>query len=80
MDVDGLLTVGELTRRSGLPVAALHFYEAKGLIRNSRTAGNKRRYQSLSPSGSACRSGSYLCRKMAQIGGFIMAPNSREIT
>jgi MerR family transcriptional regulator, redox-sensitive transcriptional activator SoxR len=38
------LTVGELARRSGVAVSALHFYEAKELIRSRRTAGNQRRY------------------------------------
>lgn len=37
-------TVGEVARRSGVAVSALHFYEAKGLIRSHRTAGNQRRY------------------------------------
>lgn len=38
------LTVGEVAARSGVSVSALHFYEAKGLIRSWRTAGNQRRY------------------------------------
>ena len=38
------LTVGEVARRSGVAVSALHFYEAKGLIRSWRTNGNQRRY------------------------------------
>lgn len=38
------LTVGELAQRSGVAVSALHFYESKGLIRSTRTAGNQRRY------------------------------------
>ncbi|MFD1332874.1 redox-sensitive transcriptional activator SoxR [Methylopila musalis] len=38
------LTVGELARRSGVAVSALHFYEAKGLIFSRRNAGNQRRY------------------------------------
>ena len=37
-------TVGELARRSGIAVSALHFYERKGLIASTRTAGNQRRY------------------------------------
>ncbi len=31
-------------KRSGIAVSALHFYEAKGLIRSRRTNGNQRRY------------------------------------
>jgi MerR family transcriptional regulator, redox-sensitive transcriptional activator SoxR len=38
------LTVGQLAARSGVAVSALHFYEAKGLIRSRRTTGNQRRY------------------------------------
>lgn len=38
------LTVGEVARRSGVAVSTLHFYEAKGLIRSARSAGNQRRY------------------------------------
>jgi MerR family redox-sensitive transcriptional activator SoxR len=39
-----VLSVGEVAARSGLAVSAIHFYEAQGLIRSSRTAGNQRRY------------------------------------
>lgn len=38
------LTVGEVSKRSGVAVSALHFYEAKGLISCQRTEGNQRRY------------------------------------
>lgn len=38
------LSVGEVARRSGVAVSALHFYERKGLIRSLRTAGNQRRF------------------------------------
>lgn len=38
------LSVGQLAARSGAAVSALHFYESKGLISSSRTAGNQRRY------------------------------------
>ena len=39
------LTVGDVSRRSGVAVSALHFYETKGLIASHRTAGNQRRYR-----------------------------------
>lgn len=39
-----LLTVGEVSARSGVAVSALHFYEAKGLIDSHRSRGNQRRY------------------------------------
>ena len=38
------LSVGEVARRSGVPVSTLHFYEAQGLISGWRTDGNQRRY------------------------------------
>ena len=38
------LTVGEVAKRSGVAVSAIHFYEAKGLILSWRNAGNQRRY------------------------------------
>ncbi|RMI09466.1 redox-sensitive transcriptional activator SoxR [Cellulomonas triticagri] len=41
---DDLLSVGEVSRRTGVPVSALHFYEREGLITSERTSGNQRRY------------------------------------
>ena len=38
------LSVGQLSSRSGVPISALRFYEAQGLISAGRTAGNQRRY------------------------------------
>jgi MerR family transcriptional regulator, redox-sensitive transcriptional activator SoxR len=38
------LTPGELSRRSGVAVSALHFYEREDLIVSGRTSGNQRRY------------------------------------
>ena len=40
-----VLTVGELARRSGVAVSAIHFYERKGLIEGWRSGGNQRRYE-----------------------------------
>ncbi|CAM3609693.1 Redox-sensitive transcriptional activator SoxR [compost metagenome] len=39
-----VLSVGQLAARSGVAVTALHFYESKGLIHSTRSAGNQRRY------------------------------------
>jgi MerR family redox-sensitive transcriptional activator SoxR len=39
------LGVGEVARRSGIKVSAIHFYESKGLIASVRSAGNQRRYR-----------------------------------
>ena len=44
MDVEKALTVGEVAARSGVAVSTLHYYEAQGLIRSSRSRGNQRRY------------------------------------
>ena len=38
------LSVGDVARRSGVAVSALHFYERKGLIKAWRSDGNQRRY------------------------------------
>jgi MerR family redox-sensitive transcriptional activator SoxR len=42
--VPAALSVGEVAARSGVAVTALHFYEAEGLIKGWRNAGNHRRY------------------------------------
>jgi MerR family redox-sensitive transcriptional activator SoxR len=38
------LSVGQMARRSGVPVSTLHFYESKGLLKPARTEGNQRLY------------------------------------
>lgn len=43
-DVPLILSVGEVARRSGIAVSALHFYEARGLIAAERSGGNQRRF------------------------------------
>ena len=43
-DIGRPLTVGDVARRSGVAVSALHFYESKGLIRSVRSMGGQRRY------------------------------------
>jgi MerR family redox-sensitive transcriptional activator SoxR len=42
--VRAVLSVGEVAKRSGLAVSAIHFYETQGFIKSTRTAGNQRRY------------------------------------
>jgi MerR family redox-sensitive transcriptional activator SoxR len=44
MSLLSVLSVGEVARRSGLAVSALHYYEREGLIQSWRSAGNQRRY------------------------------------
>jgi MerR family redox-sensitive transcriptional activator SoxR len=40
-----LLTVSEVSRRSGFAPSALRFYEREGLVSATRTAGGQRRYE-----------------------------------
>jgi len=40
-----LLTIGEVSRRSGMSASALRFYEQRGLISSTRSPGNQRRYR-----------------------------------
>jgi MerR family redox-sensitive transcriptional activator SoxR len=42
--MSGLLTIGELARRTGVSVSAIRFYEARGLLNPIRTSGNQRRF------------------------------------
>ena len=40
-----LLTIGEVSRRSGVAASALRFYEERGLITSEQREGGQRRYQ-----------------------------------
>ena len=44
MSPPGLLSIGDLSRRTGLSVSAIRFYEARGLVAAIRTGGNQRRF------------------------------------
>ncbi|MBN9089502.1 MAG: redox-sensitive transcriptional activator SoxR [Reyranella sp.] len=44
MALPPLLSIGELSRRTGLSVSAIRFYEAQGLVRAVRSGGNQRRF------------------------------------
>jgi len=39
-----LLSIGDLSERTGLSVSAIRFYEEKGLVHPSRNAGGQRRF------------------------------------
>lgn len=39
-----MITIGELSERSGVATSALRYYETQGLISSERTTGNQRRY------------------------------------
>ena len=42
--MEELLTIGEVSRRSGVASSALRFYEERGLIRSERAGSGHRRY------------------------------------
>jgi MerR family redox-sensitive transcriptional activator SoxR len=42
---DKLLSIGEVTRRSGVAASALRFYEERGLIESERAGSGHRHYQ-----------------------------------
>ena len=42
--MDNLLTIQEISRRSGVAASALRFYETRGLIRSERAGAGHRRY------------------------------------
>lgn len=44
MKANDLLSIGELSRRTGLSVSAIRFYEEKGLVEALRSSGNQRRF------------------------------------
>lgn len=45
MESKQLLTVSEVSRRSGFAASALRYYEREGLIRATRTGGGQRRFE-----------------------------------
>ncbi|MBD3729669.1 MAG: redox-sensitive transcriptional activator SoxR [Sphingomonadales bacterium] len=44
MNKNDILTIGELSRRTGLAVSAIRYYEEKGLVEPLRSGGNQRRF------------------------------------
>jgi MerR family redox-sensitive transcriptional activator SoxR len=43
--VSDLLTIGEVSRRSGVASSALRFYEERGLLTSERAGSGHRRYR-----------------------------------
>ncbi len=43
--MDEQLTIGQVSKRTGIATSALRFYEEIGLIESTRTDGNQRRYE-----------------------------------
>ncbi len=41
---DDVITIGQLSARTGVAVSAIRFYEDKGLLQAIRTSGNQRRF------------------------------------
>jgi MerR family redox-sensitive transcriptional activator SoxR len=41
---DDIITIGQLSARTGVAVSAIRFYEDKGLLQSIRTSGNQRRF------------------------------------
>jgi MerR family redox-sensitive transcriptional activator SoxR len=44
MTQDRFISIGDLSRRTGVAVSAIRFYEEKGLLTALRTSGNQRRF------------------------------------
>jgi MerR family redox-sensitive transcriptional activator SoxR len=44
LHADDLLSIGEVAERTGVPVSALRFYEAQGLVSSKRSSGGQRRF------------------------------------
>lgn len=44
MQPASFITIGQLSKRTGVAVSAIRFYEEKGLIQSMRTSGNQRRF------------------------------------
>ena len=45
MDARDVLSMGEITRRSGFAASAIRYYEAEGLITARRSAGGQRQFE-----------------------------------
>jgi MerR family redox-sensitive transcriptional activator SoxR len=45
LDKHDLLSIGDVSARSGVAPSALRYYESLGLITSTRTAGDRRRYR-----------------------------------
>jgi MerR family redox-sensitive transcriptional activator SoxR len=44
MTAPAALSIGQLAQRTGLSVSAIRFYEARGLVQATRSAGNQRQF------------------------------------
>jgi MerR family redox-sensitive transcriptional activator SoxR len=42
--IEESLSIGQVADRTGVPISALRFYEARGLISSARSAGGQRRF------------------------------------
>lgn len=82
MDRHDLLTVGEVARRSGVSVATVRFYEDRGLVTSTRTAGNQRRFERhVLRRIAVVRAGQRFGLSLAQVGDALAAlPDDRPPT
>lgn len=74
MSNDGLLPIGELSRRTGVAPSALRYYERLGLVSPVERSGGRRRYAASSAERVAlvrlCQSAGFT---LAEIGRFVAA-------
>ncbi len=79
---DRELSIGEVAARTGVAASALHFYEAKGLIKSRRSEGNQRRYaRDVLRRVSIIRAAQRIGISLAEIGdAFEALPNGRTPT
>ncbi len=82
MDRHDLLPVGEVADRSGVSVPTVRFYEARGLIRSTRTSGNQRRFERhVLRRIAVVRAGQQFGLSLAEIGDALAAlPEDRPPT
>ncbi|MCT8986892.1 redox-sensitive transcriptional activator SoxR [Shewanella phaeophyticola] len=76
------LTVGQVAKRCGVNISAIHFYEQKGLISSWRNQGNQRRYsRDVIRRISLIKAAQLLGISLGEIGSaFASLPNGRTAT
>ncbi|WP_282111136.1 redox-sensitive transcriptional activator SoxR [Shewanella algicola] len=82
MNKDMELTVGQVAKRCGINISAIHFYEQKGLISSWRNQGNQRRYsRDVIRRISLIKAAQQLGISLDEIGSaFASLPNGRTAT
>ncbi|UAL41450.1 redox-sensitive transcriptional activator SoxR [Shewanella inventionis] len=82
MTIDTELSVGQVAKRCGINISAIHFYEQKGLISSMRNQGNQRRYsRDVIRRISLIKAAQQLGISLDEIGSaFASLPNGRTAT